>query len=269
MSDLQRTRDRPVGSDHATTALLLTCEHASRSVPRPYRRLFRGAEEILRSHRGWDPGALQMAQQLAQHFAAPLMTTKFTRLLVEPNRSPKHPQLFSEFTRGCNRQLKDEILQEFYQPYRGGVEDWIHQRVSSGHNVLHVSVHSFTPELNGKPRNNDLGLLYDPQRELEQKFCREWRQAINERVERDKRFQNVSGVSGGTVRTRLNYPYRGAADGFTTALRRQFAAANYCGVELEVSQHHVKHATTWRRLGELIAASLAVAIEGPKKKADG
>ena len=34
--------------------------------------------------------------------------------------------------------------------------------MSRGRRVIHISSHSFTPELNGKVRRADVGLLYDP-----------------------------------------------------------------------------------------------------------
>ena len=37
-------------------------------------------------------------------------------------------------------------------------------------------------------------------------------------------------------RVRRNYPYRGAADGLTTALRRLFKPKDYLGLEIEINQ---------------------------------
>ena len=39
-----------------------------------------------------------------------------------------------------------------------------------------------------------------------------------------------------SLRLRRNHPYRGRADGLTTALRKRFAQTRYMGVELEVNQ---------------------------------
>lgn len=38
------------------------------------------------------------------------------------------------------------------------------------------------------------------------------------------------------LRIRRNYPYRGNADGFITALRRTYDACNYLGFEVEINQ---------------------------------
>ena len=42
-----------------------------------------------------------------------------TRLLVDLNRSPWHPHLFSEITRPLSESRRREILQRYYVPYRG------------------------------------------------------------------------------------------------------------------------------------------------------
>ena len=48
--------------------LLVTCEHGGNRVPKEYRRLFAGWEPVLASHRGYDPGALTLARELADEW---------------------------------------------------------------------------------------------------------------------------------------------------------------------------------------------------------
>ena len=58
-------------------------------------------------------------------------------------------------------------------------------------------------------------------------------------------------------RVRRNYPYRGCADGFTTALHRKFSNVYYAGIELEVNQHRVEaDAREWRRMQACLAVSI-------------
>jgi predicted N-formylglutamate amidohydrolase len=45
-------------------ALLLTCEHGDNRIPREYAALFEGTKDVIASHRGWDPGALDCARSL-------------------------------------------------------------------------------------------------------------------------------------------------------------------------------------------------------------
>jgi predicted N-formylglutamate amidohydrolase len=202
--------------------LIVTCEHGGNEVPSEYAYLFEGRRDVLESHRGYDPGALELSREMAERFAAPLHFATTTRLLVELNRSAGHRRLFSEFAAGLDDAARGALIDRFYRPYRGAVESAIADEVSRAHRVLHLSVHTFTPVMDDVVRTADIGLLYDPARRLERAFCDAWRDALSE-LRRD-------------LRVRRNYPYLGKSDGFTTYLRTRFDAALYAGIELEVNQ---------------------------------
>lgn len=203
-------------------ALLLTCEHGGNVVPRRYRSLFRGKDRLLATHRGYDIGARAAARYLQRALGAPLVCATVTRLLVDLNRSAGNPALFPEFTRKLPPAERQQILESYYNPYRKLVTDWISTQIARGDSVLHVSVHSFTPMLNGKRRRVDIGFLYDPSRKREQKLCVEWQARLQ--------------ACGRGWQVRRNYPYRGVSDGFIPALRRRFPASRYAGVEVEINQ---------------------------------
>lgn len=230
---------KPTG---AGLALLLTCEHGGYEIPPSFRRHFRGARDILQSHRGWDPGALELAERFAASLNAPLFSSTVSRLLVELNRSLHHRALFSEFTRDLSPQVQTTIVQTYYLPHREAVEKQIRDYLAAGQRVLHIGVHSFTPKLHGKVRQADIGLLYDPQRPREKRFCRTWRAALVQQAPE--------------LRVRKNYPYLGTSDGFTTYLRTKFADAQYAGIELEVNQ---KLGT---RFNPVIVESLTACLKG-------
>jgi predicted N-formylglutamate amidohydrolase len=224
------------------TEVIVTCEHGGNDVPTRYRQLFAQRRRTLHSHRGFDPGAIVLARELASACNAVLVSAKTSRLLVELNRSPHHTQLFSEFTRNLPRETKEEILHRYYRPYRARVEQFIRAAIGSRTRVVHLSSHTFTPVLDGIVRNADVGLLYDPRRPLERLFCERWSSLLAQRI--------------APLRVRRNYPYRGYDDGFTTTLRRSFPANRYLGIEIEVNQKHALTAgDAWRRLRRDIVQS--------------
>src|SRR5690606_12505571 len=90
-----------------------------------------------------------------------------TRLLVELNRSLHHPRLFSEISKPLSREEKRKVIRQHYTPYRQRAEQAIGEQIQSGDEVIHLSVHTFTPVLNGDVRKADIGLLYDPSRAAE------------------------------------------------------------------------------------------------------
>ena len=227
--------------------LLFSCEHGGNDIPARYQGLFRDSG-ILISHRGWDPGALQLARQLASAFRAPLHFSTVSRLLVDLNRSAHHRQLFSEFTRSLSAADKKEILEKYYLPYRMAIEADIRRLQGKLAAVAHISVHSFTPQLNGDIRNADIGLLYDPARHNEKTFCQTWQNSIR---------QLAPGL-----RVRRNYPYTGVQDGLVTALRKQFAGNGYIGVELETSQTFVQQGgQRWQSYRATVQSSLQRVVE--------
>lgn len=221
--------------------VVLTCEHGGNRVPAAYRDLFAGGSADLESHRGWDPGTRQLAEEFGRKLPAPLVVAKVTRLLVDLNRSTHHRQVFSEYTRSLPEEQREHILSNYYLPHRKQVVDTIQGCIDTFGCALHVGIHSFTPELNGVVRNADVGLLYDPQRSSEQEFCNCW----------SKKLCNI----WPELRVRRNYPYRGAADGLTTTLRKTFPTNAYLGIELEINQSILKQ-PRWKRLRAALLISL-------------
>lgn len=227
---------------------VISCEHASNAIPARWQHLFNGSEAVLASHRGWDIGAAELARHLAGVLSADCFLADASRLLMDLNRSRHHPQLFSGFTRPLPAQVRGEILARHYTPYREQVTAAIRARTALGARVLHLSVHSFTPVLDGAVRNADVGLLYDPSRTRERAFAQAWETALKD--------------ADPALRVRRNYPYRGTADGFATALRRTLDEKCYTGFELEVNQALASGPQArWRALQASLARSLRQACE--------
>ena len=223
--------------------ILITCEHAGNEVPAEYVPLFQSHQSLLQTHRGWDLGALPLAQRAAAFFSAPCHYSQTTRLLVDLNRSLGHVNLFSNITRPLPREDKNRILDRFYHPYRNQVQSVISNWLQRDGVVFHLSVHTFTPVLDGVRRNADVGLLYDPQRAREKSLCVEWLNQMRERC---------------GFRIRRNYPYLGIADAFIPFLRKLFPPQRYIGIELEVNQCWTSEETeTWAQSREHILESLS------------
>ncbi len=228
-------------------AAVISCEHGGHHVPQAYRALFADAEALLHSHRGWDPGALVLARQMALALAAPLFAATTTRLLVDLNRSLGHQQLFSSFSRRLSGAQRQHIVAAHYRPHRNAVEGGIARAISACGAVVHVASHSFTPVLDGVQRRADVAWLYDPRRAAETLFARRWMQAF--------------AVRAPGLQLRRNYPYQGRSDGLTALLRKRFTDAAYVGIELEVNQRFVASGgAPWQALRSALVASLAAAL---------
>ncbi len=73
---------------------LLTCEHGGNEIPEEYQKYFINAGKVLNSHRGYDPGAMDLFIFLRDLADYSFYSTT-SRLLIELNRSFHHPAVFS------------------------------------------------------------------------------------------------------------------------------------------------------------------------------
>jgi predicted N-formylglutamate amidohydrolase len=230
-------------------ALLVTCEHGGNRVPSAYKEWFADADKALASHRGYDPGALAMARTLARRLDAPLIFATVSRLVVELNRSTRNPRLFSSFIRRAPEAIRREVFERYYVPHWASVQAAVQRALERHSRVVHVGSHSFTPLLDGRVRDIDIGLLYDPARAGEVALCARWRDAIRRRAPQ------------WTVRR--NYPYAGASDGLTTELRRRFSPMQYLGIELEINQRNpLTGGSTWKMMRREVAAAFGDVLDG-------
>jgi predicted N-formylglutamate amidohydrolase len=225
---------------------IVSCEHGGHEVPAEVAHLFAGHEEALTSHRGWDPGALALAERLAGRLGVPLVAARTTRLLVDLNRSADNPDVLGEPTRPLPAAEGERLLAEHWWPHRRRVEDAV-AAAAAGGTAVHLAVHTFTPVLGPEVRDFDLGLLFEPSREREAALAAAIRRAL--------------AAVAPELAVRDNEPYLGIADGLTTHLRRRFAADRYLGLELEVNQRHpLGDPGGWEQMQRAITEALARAL---------
>ena len=224
----------------------MTCEHGGNTVPPEFAAAFVGQEAVLASHCGWDPGALELGQQLADAVAAPLHAATVTRLLIDLNRSIGHPRLYAAAIAALPAVVRQGIASQYYLPHRDAVMAAVARIIDGGGCVIHIASHSFTPELDGVTRQADVAWLYDPRRAGEPAFAAGWRARLQARRP--------------DLRLRRNYPYQGKDDGLTRKLRQKHPAHRYIGIELEVNQRFVDAGgASWRALRSALVDTLVEA----------
>lgn len=151
---------RPNGA----SAVLLVCEHASRFIPEGLNNL--GLDEAAaQSHIAWDPGAMSVAEQLSDTLDATLISQNISRLVYDCNRPPESDQAMraqSEVYKipgntGLTAAQRDERTDYIYRPFQKALSEAVKTRPQT---VL-VTIHSFTPIFNAKPRAVEVGILHD------------------------------------------------------------------------------------------------------------
>lgn len=202
-------------------AVVLSCEHASNNIPSHLKKVFTKAEEALQTHRAFDLGALELFELMNSGYIAHKKSATVSRLLVDVNRSLYRRTLFSEFTKHLTKVEKEQILNDYYYTFRDSFEREVRNLWQQDKIVLHLSVHSFTPNLKGEIRHTDFGILYNPERKEEKFFAKMWKTELNKLLP--------------DYRVRFNYPFRGKPDGFVRHFR-DMESENYLGIEFEMNQ---------------------------------
>ncbi len=152
----------------ADAGLMVLCDHASNAFPEGYGTLGLCARELER-HIAYDIGAAAVTRRIAEAFEAPAVMTRYSRLLIDPNRGMDDPTLIMRLSDGAvvpgNRDLDDVEREKrtrlYYEPYHTAIDGVIDACLASGVQPLIMSIHSFTESWKGVPRPWHVGLLWD------------------------------------------------------------------------------------------------------------
>lgn len=151
------------------SGFIVLCDHASNFIPPEYGNLGLPEGELAR-HIAWDIGAEGVARALAARLGAPAVISRFSRLLIDPNRGLDDPTLLMRLSDGAvvpgnaraDEAEKRRRMERFWLPYDTAITDTIEAFRRHGVNPALISVHSFTPVWRGVKRPWHAALLYDP-----------------------------------------------------------------------------------------------------------
>jgi len=152
----------------AKAPILLVCDHASCRFPQALGDM--GLDPFARRcHLAIDIGAGKLTESLAKSLGVTAVIAQYSRLVVDCNRELMDPGAFLEYGDGIlvpgNRKLsqedKDARANAIYWPYHNAIEEQIKRLRAIGPKPVFVSVHSFTPVLNGISRAVQMGVLWD------------------------------------------------------------------------------------------------------------
>ncbi|MCB1527279.1 MAG: N-formylglutamate amidohydrolase [Hyphomicrobiaceae bacterium] len=152
----------------ADAGLIIVCDHAENTLPPDYGTLGLPTEQLER-HIAYDIGAKAVTEHLSAILDVPAILTRFSRLLIDPNRGFDDPTLIMRLSDGAvipgNRVLSQDErrkrIETWYRPYHRAVDALIDEaREYHPHPVL-LSIHSFTEVWRGDIRPWQVGVLWD------------------------------------------------------------------------------------------------------------
>jgi predicted N-formylglutamate amidohydrolase len=152
----------------ALLPVLLVCDHASNRFPRSLGTM--GLDYLNRvSHIALDIGAGAVANALAENLGVTSVLCQYSRLIVDCNRALIDASTFLEHSDGVdvpgnhNLQIseKERRASEIYWPYHNAIKGQIVRLKKNEIEPIVISIHSFTPVINGNDREWEVGVLWD------------------------------------------------------------------------------------------------------------
>lgn len=151
--------------------VLILCDHATNTVPSCINGGTLGiAAADMQRHIAFDIGAKAVSEHLAKQLNATMLSTKFSRLVIDPNRGEDDPTILMKIYDGTiipgNRHAdieeRERRLSTFHRPYHQQITTQIDKILARGQTPAIISVHSYTPKLRNRPeRPWHIGILWD------------------------------------------------------------------------------------------------------------
>ncbi|MCK0208064.1 N-formylglutamate amidohydrolase [Starkeya koreensis] len=230
--------------------LILLCDHASNALPPGYGSLGLPKAELER-HIGYDIGAAGVTRMLAHRLGCPALLTRFSRLLIDPNRGEDDPTLVMRLSDGAvipgNRNADaaevERRLAHFHRPYHAAVNEEIEAALAAGVVPAILSMHSFTPSWRGRARPWHAAILWDS----DPRFTRELIDALE---------------APGDLIVGDNEPYDGALRG--DCLFRHATLRGLASTLLEIRQDLIADEEGQREWAERLAGLLPAILARPE-----
>ena len=151
-----------------TSGVLILCDHADNRIPSSYGTLGLAPEDLSR-HIAYDIGTAGVTEHLARVLGAPALLTRFSRLLIDPNRGLDDPTLIMQLSDGRvvpgNAVLDEAEIQtrvdRYYAPYHHAVDVAIDTAIMAGKPPVLLAIHSFTQAWKSVPRPWHVTVLWD------------------------------------------------------------------------------------------------------------
>lgn len=166
--DADQTDAFEIVPGRADIGLVLVCDHASNSIPTAYANLGLHPDQ-LRRHIAYDIGAAEVTRRVATSLGVPAVLTRYSRLLIDPNRGLDDPTLIMRLSDGAvipgNRHVDEAELErrisQYYSPYHSAIARVIDACIGAGRRPAVLGMHSFTESWKGFSRPWHASVLWD------------------------------------------------------------------------------------------------------------
>jgi len=236
-----------IACPEGTSPLFITCDHASRSIPRALGNLGLGESDLVR-HIAWDIGAATVSRRLAATLDAFCILQNYSRLVIDCNRPPGAPDSIVRISDstvipgnlGLSSVATTERETAIFWPYHRRIAEELDVRAKRDQPTVLLAMHSFTPEYQGQSRPWHIGLLFN----RDDRLARSMQGLLN-----DENGLNVG----------INQPYD-VGDETDYAIPRYGEARGLLHLEVELRQDLIADARGQEEWAERLARILPRAI---------
>lgn len=232
----------------AASPFLLLGDHAGREIPRALEGLGLPPAELDR-HIAWDIGVAAYGALLSRALNAPFIAQRFSRLVIDCNRDPGRADAIPEVSDGAaipgNTGLipaaRQARVDEIAVPYHAAIAAELDARAARGLPTTLISLHSFTPRMDGYDRPWRFGVLHAGDSPYSRAVLRRLRGEFGEAVVGD------------------NQPYRMDEVDFTVPRHAVPRGLDY--LELEVRQDLLADPAGQAGIAAIVARILPLALD--------
>lgn len=209
-----------VVSARSSCPLFIVADHAGRALPNTMNTLGL-APSHLDMHIAYDIGTRRIATSLAKKMQSAAIIANYSRLLIDLNRAPGHPQSIPTISdsvtipgnQNVGKVMQDARHETFFTPYHRAIHQHIESVENEGKAPVVFSVHSFTPHMNGAHRPWEIGVLWNRDPRLAIPLIDKLRQS-------------------GRLNVGDNAPYSGRDIAYTTEKHAGSRGLPHCAVEI-------------------------------------
>jgi predicted N-formylglutamate amidohydrolase len=167
-----------------SSAILLVCEHAGRAVPATLGDLGIAAAEMDR-HIAYDIGAEGLSRKLSEALDATLVLQRYSRLVVDCNRPFEAVDCVVESSDetaipvNCNLadMERTQRFEEIHRPFHDAVGRLLDVQQRAGRATVIAAIHSFTPRFANKDRPWQIGVCFNRDGRVAEKFMQAFQAA--------------------------------------------------------------------------------------------
>lgn len=198
---------------------VIVCDHASNRIPAALGTL--GLSKAQREmHIAWDPGTEHIGRYLSEKLDAPGYFATYSRIVVDVNRGPNSPECMREVydhvvvpgNQKLSRSAKKQRVDEIFNPYHKNLAALIAGFRKKKRIPAIVSIHSFTPEMDGYKRPWHIGVLWNKEDDIALQLIENLRQQnpgmiVGENEPYSLKAENLSKNTIGTHAENTGLPY--------------------------------------------------------------